>query len=418
MKLEFGFGSGTQSVSVPEANLMGILQAAPVQRAGSEEEELRRALREPVDSPPLRQLVRPGETVAIVTSDVTRPMPTARVMPLLLDELYAAGIRREDITLVFACATHRHQTDAERRRLAGERAWAEICCADSDPDDCLYLGRTAAGTPVNITRRVAEANRRICLGNVEYHYFAGYSGGAKAIMPGCSTLSAIENNHGRMLLPGACAGELAANPVRQDLEEAAAICGVDFILNVVLGEHKEILRAEAGELIAAHRRLCAFLDLVYRRELKTPADIVIASQGGAPKDLNLYQTQKALDNASRAVREGGVIILVGSCREGLGGEVFREWMTGAASPEEILGRYRREGFRLGAHKAAAIARVLCKAQVFLVSEMEESLVRSVLLTPQPSAQAALDAAFVRLGRQARVLAMPCAGSTLPCLAPT
>ena len=169
--------------------------------------------------------------------------------------------------------------------------------------------------------------------------------------------------------------------------------------------------------MAAHRRLCAFLDQVYRRELKKPADIVLASQGGAPKDLNLYQTQKALDNAARAVREGGVIILIGSCREGLGGEVFRDWMTGADSPEEILSRYAREGFRLGAHKAAAIAAVLRKAQVFLVSELEEELVRSVHLVPQPSAQAALDAAFSCLGPRARVLAMPSAGSTLPCLTP-
>lgn len=417
MKLDFGFGPGTQSVLVPDSNLVGVLQAAPVQRMGSEEDELKRALRNPVGTPTIRELFRPGDSVAIITSDATRPMPTAKVMPLLLDELYAAGIRRENITLVFARATHRPQTETERRRLAGERAWAEICCVDSDPDDCLYLGRTAAGTPVTITRKVAEARRRICLGNVEYHYFAGYSGGTKAIMPGCSTLSAIEKNHGRMLLPGACAGELNANPVRQDLEEAAAICGVDFILNLVLDEHKEILRAEAGHLVAAHRRLCAFLDQVYRREMKKPADIVLASQGGAPKDLNLYQTQKALDNAARAVREGGVIILIGSCREGLGGEVFRDWMTGADSPEEILSRYAREGFRLGAHKAAAIAAVLRKAQVFLVSELEEELVRSVHLVPQPSAQAALNAAFSRLGPRARVLAMPSAGSTLPCLTP-
>ena len=125
-----------------------------------------------------------------MTSDITRPMPTAKVMPALLDELYRGGARPENITLVFAIGSHRHHTDEERKALAGERAWQEIRCVDSDSDDCIHLGTTSGGTPVDITRAVAEADRRICLGNIEYHYFAGYSGGAKAIMPGVSTRAA------------------------------------------------------------------------------------------------------------------------------------------------------------------------------------------------------------------------------------
>ena len=131
-----------------------------------------------------------GEKIAIVTSDITRPMPTYKVMPALLDELYAAGVKGEDITLVFALGSHRKHTDEERKHLAGERAWNEIACVDSDPADCILMGVTTAGTPVDITRAVAEADRRICLGNIEYHYFAGYSGGAEAIMPGVSTRAA------------------------------------------------------------------------------------------------------------------------------------------------------------------------------------------------------------------------------------
>ena len=218
MKLEFGLGTSTQVVEVPEKNLIGVLRAKPAPAIASEEEEVRRALREPVGAPPLRQVVRPGEKIAVITSDITRPMPTRKVMPALLDELYAAGVKPEDITLVFALGSHRRQTDEERRRLAGERAWNEIRCVDCSPDDCVHLGVTSAGTPVDITRVVAEADRRICLGNVEYHYFAGYSGGAKAIMPGCSTRAAIQSNHSMMVRAEAAAGNLKTNPVRRDIE--------------------------------------------------------------------------------------------------------------------------------------------------------------------------------------------------------
>ena len=412
MKLEFGLGTSTQVVEVPEKNLIGVLRAKPAPAIVSEEEEVRRALREPVGAPPLRQVVRPGEKIAVITSDITRPMPTRKVMPALLDELYAAGVKPEDITLVFALGSHRSQTDEERRRLAGERAWNEIRCVDCDPDDCVHLGVTSAGTPVDITRVVAEADRRICLGNVEYHYFAGYSGGAKAIMPGCSTRAAIQSNHSMMVRAEAAAGNLKTNPVRRDIEEAAALCGIDYILNVVLGEHKEILRAAAGDVTLAHRELCAFLDKIYLNELPQAADIVLVSQGGAPKDLNLYQTQKALDNARHAVRQGGIIILIGSCREGLGERVFEQWMTTSPSPEAMIERIGRD-FQLGGHKAAAIAITLQKAKIFLVSELEDEFVRSIFLTPQPSAQAALEQAFRELGGDASVLAMPFGGSTLP-----
>ena len=376
------------------------------------EAEVVRALRDPIGSQRLRDIVRPGETVAIVTSDLTRPMPTALVMPALLDELYAGGVRPEDITLVFALGCHRPQTEAERKKLAGERAFREIRCVDSDPTDCISYGLTSRGTPVDITRAVAEADRRICLGNIEYHYFAGYSGGAKAIMPGVSTREAIQANHSRMVLPECCAGALETNPLRLDIEEAGAMLGIDFILNVVLSEHKEVLRAVAGDPVKAHRVGCAFLDSLYRKELTEPADIVIVSQGGAPKDLNLYQTQKALDNAKHAVRDGGVIILIGSCREGLGEETFEEWMTTAPTPKSLIERIQKE-FRLGGHKAAAIAMVLERAEVDLVSELDDDFVRSLFLVPQPSAQAALEHAFQKLGPDARVLSMPYGGATLP-----
>ena len=316
------------------------------------------------------------------------------------------------MTVVFAIGSHRRHTPEEMRQLAGDYAFETVRCVDSDPDDCVRLGVTDRGTPVDITRAVAEADRRICLGNVEFHWFAGYSGGAKAIMPGVSTRAAITCNHGLMASENACAARIEGNPLREDIEQAGAICGVDFIVNVVLDEHKHIIYAAAGDVTAAHRDACRMLDRLYLKPIPHRADIVVVSQGGAPKDMNLYQTQKALANASHAVRSGGVVILVGACPEGPGEAVFERWMREASSPQEILERIGRE-FCIGGHKAAAFARVLTRAEIYLVSQMEPETVRAFFMTPVPTVQDALALAQKKLGAEASVLAMPFGGATLP-----
>ena len=412
MNIELGIGTGTQTVAIPDQNLLKILLPNPVEYSLTGEAEVLRALSAPIGAPRLRETVRPGEKIAIVTSDITRPCPSWKILPAVLDELYAAGVDRQDITVVFGLGSHRPHTEEEKRHLAGERAYSEVTCVDSDPDDCVHLGVTSRGTPVDITRSVAEADRRICLGNIEYHYFAGYSGGAKAIMPGVSTRSAIQANHSMMVQEAAHAGALEGNPIREDIEEAAAVCGVDYLINVVLNEHKEIICAVAGDVTQAHRAGCAFLDGLYLSEIDRRADIVIVSQGGAPKDLNLYQTQKALDNAKHAVKSGGVVILVGSCREGLGEKTFEDWMLRAEKPEDLI-RWVQENFKLGGHKAAAIAMVLKNADIYLVSDMAPEFVRSIFMKPFSTVQEAYDAAVGKLGGDASVIVMPYGGSTLP-----
>lgn len=414
MRLDFGYGTGIQTVEIPDENLLGVLTAneIPHERGGGA--AVRYALAHPIGAKPLRELVKPGQKIAIIASDISRPVPSYEILPAILDELTAAGCRDGDITVVFALGSHRHHTEEEKRRLAGERVWRRVRCVDSDPDDCTHLGTTSAGTPVDITRVVAEADFRICTGNIEFHYFAGYSGGAKAIMPGVSTPAAIQANHRMMVRESACAGKLDGNPIRADIEEAGRICGVDYIVNVVLDEHKHIVHAVAGDTIEAHRAGCAYLDRMYRRLIPQCADIVLVSQGGAPKDANLYQTQKALDNAKHAVKRGGTIILIGACPEGLGSAKFEQWLLEAADAHSMIERVH-EHFELGGHKAAAIAMVLENAQIDLVSEMPDAFVRSIFLNPQPSAQYALEEAFRRYGPEATVIAMPFGGATLPVL---
>ena len=412
MKLEFGYGKGVQTVEVADKNLLAVLTSNPMTHERGGEEAVRHALENPIGCEKLQKIVRPGQKVAIVTSDISRPLPTWQIMPSVLDELYSAGVAKEDITLVFALGSHRPHTEEEKRHLAGDRAYEEVRCMDSTPNDCVHMGVTSRGTDVDITRVVAEADVRICLGNIEFHYFAGYSGGAKAIMPGVSTPAAIQQNHRMMVSPDACAGKLVGNPIREDIEEAGAICGIDFIVNVVLDEHKHIVYAVAGEVTQAHRVGCAYLDKMYRNAIPQRADIVLVSQGGAPKDANLYKTQKALDNAKHAVKKGGTIILMGACPEGFGSATFESWLRDAPTAHSLVERIGKE-FKLGGHKAAAIGMVLDDARIDFVSEMDEELVRSIFLIPQPDAQTAFDAAMARYGEEATVIAMPFGGATLP-----
>ena len=410
--IEINIGKCSQQVEIDAHNLLSVLMPneVSVDRAG--EEAIEEALDHPIGTEKLETIVQPGESIVIVTSDNTRPMPSSVVLPHVLARLQKAGVRDEDVTIVFALGAHRKQTEEEKKYLVGTSIYERFRTVDSDPEDVIRMGMTRQGTPVDITTIVARADRRICLGNIEYHYFAGYSGGAKAIMPGVSTRDAITFNHRLMVEEASHAGSSDDNPVRKDLEEALHYCPVDFILNVVLNEKKEIVYAVAGDVIKAHRKGAQFLDEFYLNKIEQLADIVIVSQGGFPKDLNLYQTQKALDNAQHAVRENGIIILVGACNEGLGDNVFSQWMLASPSLAAIIERLRK-GFVLGGHKAAAIALILQKADIYLVSEMSDALVDKMFMKPFSSVQEAYDSALKTLGDQSKVIVMPFGGSTLP-----
>jgi nickel-dependent lactate racemase len=413
--LALPFGRLALQVTVPQASLIDVLAPGipgPSEELLDEAALVRKALAQPIGSPRLRELARPGERITIVISDLTRPCPSARLLPPILDELAAAGVAEGDITVVVALGLHRPMTASELEAAAGPKLFGRVRAINHDPADVVHLGVTTAGTPVEIFRPVVEADKRVCLANLELHYFAGYSGGAKSILPGCASRATVTANHAMMVRPEARAGRLAGNPVRDDLEEGAALVGIDFILNVVVdGEHR-IVGAVAGNATAAHRQGC---ELVAQRGLvgiPERADVVLVSAGGHPKDVNLYQAQKALDNAAHAVRDGGTIILAAECGEGLGNKTFEAWIRAAASPEDWLDRIQRE-FVLGGHKAAAIAMVLQRAEVYLVSTLPADLVQRCGMQPFDDLDAALAAALERLGARARILGMPQGGSILP-----
>ena len=251
---------------------------------------------------------------------------------------------------------------------------------DLDAEQCVEVGTTSRGTRIEVFKPYLDADLRICTGNIEYHYFAGFSGGAKAVVPGMCSYAAIRDNHSMMLAPTARAGVLEGNPVRDDIDEAGGMVGIDYLFNVVLDEEKRVLHAVAGHYLEAHRAGVALYDARCDLRVAEAADVVIASPGGRPKDINLYQAQKTLDNVAGAVREGGVVVLVARCPEGFGQKTFESWMRDMGSPDVLVERIQQE-FVLGGHKAAAIAGMLRSVDVFLVSEFPDDVVRGMCMRP-------------------------------------
>ncbi len=413
-KYRLKYGTSEISFSIPDTHIVKTLLPNEVDSDRTEEDLILSALSHPVGSNRLMDIVSADEKVAIITSDITRPLPSYKILPFILEELNAAGVKEENITVVFALGSHRKHTEEEKRKLVGDMIYeSNIHLLDSDMDDCVRLGQCKNGTPVDIFKPVAYADKRICLGNVEYHYFAGYSGGSKALMPGVSSHEAIQANHSNMVHELAFAGNLDGNPVRDDIEEITDYISVDFILNVVLDDKKNIVHAVSGDVVKAHRDACFFLDKLYKVRIEKKADIVIFSPGGFPKDINIYQAQKGLDNAKHAVKDGGILIWCASASEGFGEKVFEDWMKNK-TPEEMVEEIKTN-FKLGGHKAAAISMVLLKNDIYFISDLDKELIKNIHMKPFNNVQEALDKAIEQMCIHSNIIIMPAANSTLPYL---
>jgi lactate racemase len=276
------------------------------------------------------------------------------------------------------------------------------------------VGKTSRGNDIYFHERVVEADHVICTGSVVYHFFAGFGGGRKAMFPGVAAYETICRNHALMLEPGAVMGKLKGNPVYEDQIEGTEMLRPSFLLNVVLNEKREFLEVFAGDYIQAHRKACELVESVYGTPLDSPADLVIASCGGYPKDINVYQLQKTMDNAWLAVREGGVIIILGECIEGVGDDLYLEWMKKYKTPERIEAEIRSH-FIVGGHKAYAVTRLMKKAHFILLSGLDPDLARTLLFTPAKDMNEAMKMAFARLGPKPKILLMPQASLTVPIL---
>jgi len=397
--LNLGFGQGFLQLMLEEGAEVVAEQELAAAPAGEIERSLGSSIGCSLDD------FSGCRSATILASDITRPAPSHLLLPPLIRRLKALDIT--NFKVVFGLGTHRRMTDDEVRRLL--QGSIKLPHMQHDPGRCVYLGETSRATPVEINETVASSDLTIATGNIEYHYYAGYSGGAKAVLPGVSSERSVIRNHELMRDPLSATGRLDS-PVRQDMEEAAGVAGLDFILNVVLNGRNEIVQAVAGDYIRAHRSGAATVDRMYRRAVK-PAEIVVTCAGGRPKDLNLFQAQKALDNAKNAALPGGSIILVAECCEGLGHPVFERWASEADSAEQCWERFGRE-YEFGGHKAAFLAKESLEHHLILVSALASEQAEMCFFSPAKTMQEALQLARERQGKDARMLVLPHGNLTL------
>ncbi|HOJ88805.1 MAG TPA: nickel-dependent lactate racemase [Pseudothermotoga sp.] len=411
------YGEQSVSFSLPESVQIDVLfPNKELDALTDPANEIKESLRRPIGTDSLRELIakEKPKNVVVLVSDLTRPCPSHVIVPPLIDELLNTGLREDQIKIIFGLGFHRKMTVQEMEKAVGKSVFGRIKCLNHDISECVFIGKTKRGTPIEVFKPVVESDFIIATGNLELHWFAGYSGGNKALLPGVCSKRTIETNHSYMLLDGAVSGKIENNPVREDIEEAGKMANVRFIVNAVLNSKKQIVKIVSGDPVLAHREGVKYIDMMYKVKIHKKYDIVIASPGGFPKDINLYQAQKGLDNAFHAVKDDGIIVLVAECREDFGEKTFEEWMKNAKDPNEPLEWIKRE-FHLGGHKAVGFCKVLKKARVFLCSKMDKKTVKQIFMTPYDSVQNAVDDALKELSQSSSVLLMPYANSTLPYL---
>jgi nickel-dependent lactate racemase len=410
------YGRSESSVTLEEKQVAQVLLPREIE-AKDEDGEIIRAINDPIGTPTLQEIVSQRRTaegdlsVAIIVSDVTRPTPIKKLLPHILSVLRDEGVSDDQITIFIALGIHRPLTELEIKKLVGRDVFEGFRCKNHDGNNCVFAGTTRRGTPVYVNKEVFDSDVKICLSAIELHYFAGYSGGYKSLLPGVCARETIETNHKLMLQPNAASGRLDS-PVREDIEEAGKLMGCDFVLNVVLNAKNEIVKAVAGDPISAHREGVKVVDSIYIIPISQLADVVLVSAGGRPKDLNLFQSQKALDNARHALKDGGTIILAAECPEGLGDKVFERWINEARDRQELIDRLDY-AFEIGGHKAGILAKLTKNADVYLVSELQKEIVKRACLLCSNSLDDALQTMMSKYGPDARIILMPFGAVTLP-----
>jgi nickel-dependent lactate racemase len=357
-------------------------------------------------------------SAAIAINDKTRPVPHAILLPPLLERLRAAGISRRDITLVVASGTHPPMTPDEYPRILPDDIVRDYRIVSHDCEDTAnldYLGVTARGTPVYINSRYMAADLHLVVGNIEPHQFMGFSGGVKSAAIGLAGKQTINSNHAMMMAETARLDSYEDNPARQDVEEIGRLLRVDFALNALLNGEKKIVDALAGDPVTVMEAGIPRVRAIFRVPVGQPFDLTIASPGGHPKDINLYQSQKALAHASLITRPGGAVILTAACPEGTGSQSYETWMMRDVidSHQSVFDHFSEEGFKVGPHKAYQISRDAVQRRVLLISEMPPDFVRKLLLEPAETLENALAATLDALPPGARIGVLPAANATIP-----
>ncbi|QXE89445.1 nickel-dependent lactate racemase [Geomonas subterranea] len=416
--LELKCGDNSYPLQLAPEHLLSVLSPRPIQRQGTPVELIERALDSCAGS--LASFAS-GDRVVIVTSDVTRPTGSEIYLPLLVSRLNSVGIKDRDIEILIALGIHRKQTPAEHKRIVGE-LYGRIKVTDHDCDDpgeLVYLGDTMRGVPVEVNRRVTEADRVILTGAVTFHYFAGFGGGRKSILPGVSSRKSCMASHFSLLNPEegggrhpkAVTGSLDGNPVHEAMLEACGMVAPDFVLNTALGPDKHIIAAFAGEWRDAHLCGCRFYKDTFSAPIDEKGDLVVVSCGGFPKDINLIQAHKSMEYASRALKPGGVMILLAECRDGYGNATFFNWFGHETCAE--LESALRKRYEINGQTAWSVKEKAERFRIVLVSKLPAEEVRTMGMIPATTLDEALQLALPMLPDRYQAYLIPEGGTVLP-----
>lgn len=417
MTIELAYGRNGLSVLLPEARTK-VIEPSHSPGLPDERGAIREALTRPIAAAPLREWIGPRDRVCIAFTDITRATPNERIIPWLLDEL--RNLPRDHITLLNQNGTHRPNTPAELETMLTPEVMADYRVVNHDPEDAAAMtsvGTMRNGSPARLNRLLVEADVRIITGFIEPHFFAGFSGGVKGIIPGCASLETVMANHRPENIghPNATYGITEGNPLWEELREVALRVGRSFVLNVALNAQRQITGVFAGDLIEAHRQGCEFVRASAMQRVAAPFDLVVTTNSGYPLDLNLYQGVKGMTAGARIVKPGGTIILASECCEGVpDGSPCDRLLRSVKRPEEILDLLARPEFQMAEQWQAQIqALVQRKAEVLLFSSLPDDVARACHLTPCHDIGAEVARRLERLGPAARVAVLPQGPLTIP-----
>ena len=414
MKLKYG----KEEILLPieDKNIIKILNLEKQKVLLNPENKLRELLKNPIGCPSLRELIfqKKASKILIIVNDITRPTPYEIILPPLLDELRQIGIKKENIIFIIATGIHRSNSPEEIKEIFGENIFSAYKFSNHDCDDPYLkdLGKLKSDNKLWVNPIISETDFIITTGVIVPHYFAGFSGGRKSILPGICGRKTIEANHAQMVYHNARAGNLKGNPVHQEMQEAAEKVGVDFNINVVTDENHKIVEMVAGELLTSWQYGVEVCKQIYICPIKKKAEVVIASAGGYPKDINVYQAQKALNNAYQAIKPGGTIILTAECLEGYGEATFEKWIEEANTPDDIIKRLKNK-FVLGGHKAYAIAKLTKEVEVILISSLPPEKVRKLFFIPMEDISKAIEYIKEKYGEDFQVYIFPSGNTVVP-----
>jgi nickel-dependent lactate racemase len=412
MKLRVGIPYGREKIDVRvEEQSIGEIVYPNEVRISDEEETLQRALANPIASKKFDEFISDARDILFLINDATRPTPTAKVLKMLYPK-----IKDKNITLLIATGMHRPPTEEEYQEIFGElydTLRDRIFAHDSKKDeDMVHLGTSKNGTEMYINKMAVEAHKIVIIGSVEPHYFAGYTGGRKSFLPGIAAYRTIEQNHKLALKASAKALSLEGNPVHEDMEDAILTIKEKeiFAIMTVLDRSERIYAATAGDITESLKAAIDQAHRVFSVEIKEKADIVVAV-APYPMDIDLYQSQKALDNGKLALNDNGILILVSKCRMGIGSDTFVKLLSSCRTPQETLDKIDKE-FKLGYHKAAKMAEISRWAQMWAVTSLDADLLKSIFIRPCASLQEAIDAAIAEKGEE-KILFLMNASLTVP-----